>query len=162
MQLTIFTDYGLRSLMYLAAHQDRLCTVREIADSYGISRNHLVKVIHRLVQEDYVTSSKGKGGGLTLAVNPADLKLGDVVKKLEPNMFLVECFNIQGNTCKVTSSCEMKHYLRDAAMAFIASLNNHTIADAVKNSALFLTTIKNAESLHNTNAILLKPKENPC
>ncbi|MCE7886934.1 MAG: Rrf2 family transcriptional regulator [Alphaproteobacteria bacterium PRO2] len=137
MQLTIFTDYGLRSLMFLAAHPDRLCSVREIADHYGISYNHLVKVVHRLSQLEYVQSVKGKGGGVKLAKDSMTLKLGDIVQTLEPNMELVECFNSDTNTCRITNSCQLKHYLFDANRAFIASLNNHTLADTLKNTRAF-------------------------
>lgn len=137
MQLTIFTDYGLRSLMFLAAHPDRLCSAREIADHYGISYNHLVKVTHRLSQLGYVQSVKGKGGGLKLAKDPATLKLGDIVKALEPNMELVECFNPGTNTCRITNSCQLKHYLSDAKKAFLASLNSHTLTDTLNNANTF-------------------------
>lgn len=131
MQLTIFTDYGLRSLMFLAAHPDRLCSIREIADYYGISYNHLVKVAHRLSQLGYVQSVKGKGGGIRLAKHTLTLKLGDLIKALEPDMDIVECFNRDTNTCRITNSCRLKHYLFDAQRAFIASLNDHTLADTV-------------------------------
>lgn len=137
MQLTVFTDYGLRSLMYLAAHPDRLCSVKEIAEHYGISRNHLVKVVHRLAQLEYIISSKGKGGGIRLAHDPCTLKLGDLVRALEPNMNVVECFDRETNTCRIISGCQLKHFLFDASQAFINSLNMHTLADAVKNKDLF-------------------------
>jgi Rrf2 family nitric oxide-sensitive transcriptional repressor len=137
MQLTIFTDYGLRSLMYLAAHTDRRCSVREIAEHYGISRNHLVKVVHHLAQLGYIDSSKGKGGGVKLAHRADKLKLGDLVRALEPNMDIVECFNKDTNTCRIASACQLKHYLFDAKQAFLASLNNHTLADTVKHKKLF-------------------------
>ena len=137
MQLTQFTDYGLRSLMYLAAYPDRLCSVREIAEHYAISRNHLVKVGHRLAQLGYITSSKGKGGGVRLAHNPKNLRLGDLVLALEPNMHLVECFNRETNTCTVISICTMKHFLADASRDFIKALNQHTLADAVIDKKLF-------------------------
>ncbi|MGZ9097345.1 MAG: Rrf2 family transcriptional regulator [Micavibrio sp.] len=131
MQLTIFTDYGLRSLMYLAAQPDRLCSIREIADHYGVSYNHLVKVAHRLSQLGYVLSVKGRGGGLKLAKDTLTLKLGDLIQTLEPNMDIVECFNRDMNTCRITNSCRLKHYLFDAKGAFVASLNNHTLADTI-------------------------------
>lgn len=137
MQLTVFTDYGLRSLMYLAANPKKLCSVREISDHYGISRNHLVKVVHRLAQLGYIQSSKGKGGGIRLAHAPETLRLGDVVRTLEPNMHLVECFDAATNRCTVTNACRLKHYLMRANTAFIDSLNSHTLADAVKGAALF-------------------------
>lgn len=142
MQLTIFTDYGLRSLMYLAAHPDRRCSVREIAEHYGISRNHLAKIVHRLAQLGYIDSSKGKRGGIKIA-QPADaLKLGDVVRVLEQNMDIAECFNKDTNTCRIASACQLKHYLFDAKQAFLASLDKHTLADAVRDKSLFLIHIK--------------------
>lgn len=138
MQLTMFTDYGLRTLMFLAAQPDRVSSVREISGHYGISRNHLVKVVHRLSQLGYVASSKGKGGGIVLAEGAHDLRIGDLVRSLEPNMDLVECFNRDTNTCTVISACRLKHYLFDANEAFIRSLNAHTLADAVGEPGLFL------------------------
>lgn len=136
MQLTIFTDYALRSLMYLAGHPDQLCNVKEIAEHYGISRHHLVKVVHRLGQLDYIVSTKGKGGGIRLARAPEDLKLGDLVKALEPHMDLVECFDRERNGCRISMNCQLKHYLWDAAQAFINSLNRYTLADTIKNKDL--------------------------
>lgn len=137
MQLTIFTDYGLRTLMYLAAKPEVIVSVREISDHYGISYNHLVKVVHKLSQIGLIASAKGKGGGLKLAVQPHTLRLGDLVRMLEPNMDLVECFNKEKNQCRITSSCTLKHYLFDAGKAFIDSLNHHTLADAVADKTLF-------------------------
>lgn len=136
MQLTIFTDYGLRSLMYLAAQPDKLCNVREIADYYGISRNHLVKVVHRLSQLGYITGTKGKGGGISLSFASDKLRLGDLVRDLEPNMNIVECFDKETNTCRVTGSCQLKHFLYEANKAFITSLNQYTLADAVRSRTL--------------------------
>lgn len=135
MQLTVFTDYGLRSLMYLATNPKKKCSVREVAEHYGISRNHLVKVVHRLAQLGYITSSKGKGGGIQIAQDAEALRLGDLVCKLEPNMYLVECFDLKTSTCTVVNSCRLKHYLVDANIAFIDSLNRYTLADAVANSS---------------------------
>jgi Rrf2 family nitric oxide-sensitive transcriptional repressor len=137
MQLTIFTDYGLRALMYLAARPEKTCSVREISDHYGISYNHLVKVVHKLSQTGLIVSSKGKGGGLRLAVRPDTLRLGDLVRMLEPNMNLVECFDHERNRCRITAACTLKHYLFDAGAAFIDNLNRHTLADAVTDKALF-------------------------
>jgi len=129
MQLTIFTDYGLRSLMYLALQPDRLCSVREISEYYGISRNHLVKVVHRLSQLEYIITIKGKGGGIRLAKDAGILRIGDLVQKLEPHMNMVECFSKETNTCKITHSCKLKYYLFNANQSFIDTLNKHTLAD---------------------------------
>ena len=133
MQLTIFTDYGLRVLMFAASHPDRLCSVREISEYYGISFNHLVKVVHRLAQLGHIKSFKGKGGGIQLATSAESLYLGDLIRALEPNMDLVECFDRDTNTCRITNTCQLKHYLFDARQAFINALNQHTLADTVKN-----------------------------
>lgn len=130
MQLTLFTDYALRSLMYLAGNPERLASVKEISEHYGISRNHLVKVAHRLATLGFIESSKGKGGGLRLAQEPEHMKLGDIVRVLE-NLDIVECFDREKNTCRISDFCRLKHYLSDASAAFIASLNKHTLADAV-------------------------------
>lgn len=137
MQLTIFTDYGLRTLMYLAAYPERRCSVREVSEHYGISRNHLVKVVHYLSQLGYIDSSKGKGGGIRLAKPAELLRIGDLVRELEPHMQLVECFDKDTNTCRISNGCQLKHFLAEAKDAFINSLNRYTLADAVRNKELF-------------------------
>ena len=138
MQLTFFTDYGLRTLIYLAAFPDRRCSVREISAYYDISRNHLVKVVHRLAQLDYITSAKGKGGGLFLVKSTLSLPLGDLVLSLEKNMDIVECFNTETNRCRITEACQLKHFIYEANAAFIASLNTRTLADCVLPEDVFL------------------------
>ncbi len=122
--------------MYLAAHPDRFSSVREVAEYYGISRNHLVKVAHKLVQLGYIESSKGKGGGIRLAHAPQTLRLGDLVRHLEP-LNLVECFDKKTNTCRIIHSCQLKHYLFEARQSFVTVLDQYTLADTVKNKSLF-------------------------
>lgn len=137
MQLTVFTDFGLRGLMFLAAQPDQRSSVKEIADHYNISYNHLVKVAHKLSQLGYVYGTKGKGGGMQLAKSADKLKLGDLVRALEPNMDIVECFNRDKNTCRITKGCQLKHYLMEANNAFIATLNKHSLADISRDKSLF-------------------------
>lgn len=132
MQLTNFTDYGLRCLIYLAVHHDKLSTVKEISECYGISRNHLVKVVHRLSQLRLIESNKGKGGGIRLACDTENLGLGDIINMLEASMNLVECFNLDTNTCKIAHICQLRHYLKEAGQSFINVLNKYTLADAAK------------------------------
>ncbi|MFA5592885.1 MAG: Rrf2 family transcriptional regulator [Micavibrio sp.] len=139
MQLTIFTDYGLRVLMYLAARPGQTCNVREIAGYYGISRNHLVKVAHRLAQSGLVVSAKGRGGGLRLAGSAGTMRLGDLVRMLEPHMKLVECFDKDTNRCRITESCGLRHFLSDANAAFIESLNRNTLEDTLAPPPSFLS-----------------------
>ncbi|HMZ51139.1 MAG TPA: Rrf2 family transcriptional regulator, partial [Candidatus Sumerlaeota bacterium] len=86
----MFTDFGLRTLMFVAANPGRLCSVKEISGAYGISRNHLVKVVHRLGQLNYVETVKGRGGGIRLARPAEEMRLGDLIQTLEANMILVE------------------------------------------------------------------------
>lgn len=131
MQLTRFTDYGLRTLMYLASRSDRLSNVKEIADYYDISYSHLVKVVHRLSQLSHIETVKGKGGGICIAKGSNKLRLGDLVSELEPNMNMVECFDSTTNTCRITESCQFKHFLFNARQSFIDDLNRHTLADTV-------------------------------
>ncbi len=137
MQLTSFTDYGLRTLMYLCAHSDRLSSVKEISEHYGISRNHLVKVVHRLAQLSYIETTKGKGGGIKIAANTEKQGLGDLIAALEPHMNIVECFDVKTNTCRITGTCQLKHYLFDATKDFITSMNKYTLADCVQNKVFF-------------------------
>ncbi|HJD61727.1 MAG TPA: Rrf2 family transcriptional regulator [Rickettsia endosymbiont of Columbicola hoogstraali] len=135
MQITSFTDYGLRSLIYLTYKQEKICSIKEIAEYYNISLNHLVKVIHKLVQLGYISSSKGKGGGIKIAFNPSSMKLGDIIEKLEPNMDIVECFN-KDNQCRINNSCQFKHFIKEASNAFIKTLNNYTLEDAINNKLI--------------------------
>lgn len=137
MQLTSFTDYGLRSLMYLAKHADRISSVKEIAEYYGISRHHLVKVVHRLGQLGYIETTKGKGGGIRLLRDAKKLRLGELIVALEPGMVIVECFDKATNTCRIADSCQLKRYLREAYKAFIETLNRYSLADAMKHPNLF-------------------------
>lgn len=137
MQLTVFTDYCLRSLMYLAAHPNKTSTVKEISEIHGASRNHLVKVIHRLAQLGYVETTKGRSGGIKLIKDTQNLRLGDLVVEFEPNMFIVECFNKETNQCKIIDSCQLKHYLFEATQSFIDVLNKYTLADAIGKLPLF-------------------------
>ncbi|MCC6597991.1 MAG: Rrf2 family transcriptional regulator [Alphaproteobacteria bacterium] len=129
MQLTLFTDYSLRVLMYLSENQDRLCTVKEISARYGISNNHIVKVVHKLAQLGYIQSQKGKGGGIAILKKPEDINLRDLVIDLEPGLTIVECFDSSTNTCKIVSACRLKGILAEALKAFLSTLARYTLAD---------------------------------
>lgn len=133
MQLTMYTDYSLRVLIYLGLQRDRLSTVSEIAGSYGISRNHLVKVVHNLSSLGFVHSTRGKGGGLSLARAPEQINIGDVVRNTEANFDIVECFDGKQRNCPITTVCRLKGVLSDAANAFLGVLDGYTLADVLKN-----------------------------
>ncbi len=127
MRLTTYTDYGLRTLTYLALHPGG-STVREIAEVYGISRNHLVKVVHQLVQEGFVDAARGRSGGIRLAHPPKDIVVGDVVRRMEDDMRLVECFDTAGS-CAIQPACVLKSALREALESFLRVLDSYTLAD---------------------------------
>lgn len=134
MQLTQYTDYSLRVMAYLA-QAEGLSTISEIADYFGVSRNHLVKVVHNLATHGFIHSTRGKGGGIRLA-RPADvISLGDVVRVTEPNFDLVECFNPARDCCIVTRQCGLKAPLYEAQRAFMAVLDRSTLAEAARSTA---------------------------
>jgi Rrf2 family nitric oxide-sensitive transcriptional repressor len=139
MQLTMFSDFGLRAALYLAVHDDRLVPLEEIAQAYTISRAHLMKVVQRLGELGVVEAVRGRGGGLRLARAPGDIRLGDLVRATEPNMDLVECFDSESNTCPIDPVCGMKGALKRAGDAFIASLNESTLADFMPRRAKLIS-----------------------
>lgn len=129
MQLTLFSDYSLRILLYLTAHPGRVVALPEISAAYGISQNHLVKVVQGLVEAELVESVRGRGGGLKLAQSPHDINVGAVVQRTEPHLNLVECFDDEHNTCPINAACGLKGVLLKAQAAFFAELARYTLAD---------------------------------
>jgi len=134
MQLTLYTDYSLRVLVYLSLHEGNSSTISEIADFYQISRNHLVKVVHNLSIKNYINSTRGKGGGLRLARSPADIEIGAVIRDTEPNFDVVECFSKDTNAkvCNIEPICKLKSILGKAMDNFLNTLDAYTIADVIK------------------------------
>lgn len=130
MQLTLYSDYSLRVLIYLSKLKNETATITEISDFYKISRNHLVKVVHRLAQLEFIVSTRGKGGGIKLAKHPRDITIGEVVRKTEPNFSLVECFDEKTNRCVITNVCRLKGILNQGMSAFFNVLDQYTLADA--------------------------------
>ncbi len=128
MRLTNFSDYALRLLMYAAAQKDRLITIEETADVYGISRTHLMKIANMLTRAGYLKSVRGRSGGLALAKRPEKIRLGDVIRITEPDFALVECFAPE-NQCIITSRCRVRGVLKEALSAFLETLDRYTLAD---------------------------------
>ncbi len=129
MQLTRFTDYSLRVLIYLGTHPESLATVGAIASEYGISRNHLTRVVHQLGLKGYIETARGKGGGFRIARQPERIRIGDVVRDMESGFELAECFRPGEATCRLMPACALKPVLGEAGRAFLASLDRHTLAD---------------------------------
>lgn len=123
MQLTRYTDYALRTLMYLSARPDRLVTITEISRAYGISHNHLTKVTHDLVKHGFVSSVRGRNGGLRLAKPPGEINVGAVVRTTEDNFRLADC-----GRCIIAPACGMMSVFDEAVGAFLAVLDRYTFA----------------------------------
>ncbi len=138
MRLTTLTDYALRLLMYVAQQPDRLCTIAEVAQAYGISESHLMKVTHQMGLQGWIETVRGKGGGMRLAHPPENINLGDVVRSIEPDFDLVECFST-GNQCTLSGSCRLSGVLGGALQGFIAHLDGYTLADLLPGTDLPIT-----------------------
>ena len=129
MRLSDYTDYSLRVLMYCAAHSGRLVTIAELATHHAVSKNHLMKVVNDLARQGLLSTTRGRGGGLRLLPEPADIRVGDVVRRSETDFRLVECFDASSNTCTLTPACRLKSVFGDALAAFFAVLDGATLAD---------------------------------
>lgn len=133
MRLSLHTDYALRALIYLASMREPSATAGAIAQSYRVSQNHLVKVLQRLRALGYVTTVRGRGGGVRLARDPAEIRLGEVVRRTEDLGEMVECFNPETNTCPVAPVCLLPRRLGEAMAAYLAVLDRYTVADVSAN-----------------------------
>lgn len=133
MQLTLYSDYSLRVLVYLGLKENEISTITEIAGSYGISRNHLVKVVHNLASHGFIQTTRGKGGGMRLAIPAEEINIGNVVRHTEANFNIVECFDSADPKCPITPICALKGALADAYRAFMAVLDQYTLADVIGN-----------------------------
>jgi Rrf2 family nitric oxide-sensitive transcriptional repressor len=132
MRLTVYTDYALRLLMYLALKDGGLATISEIASSYGISKNHLMKVAYELGVAGYIETVRGRGGGIRLAKRLDSIRLGDVVRRTEPDMALVACFKPIEAPCAIKQCCVLRDVLDRAATAFNDVLDGYSLADLVR------------------------------
>ncbi|MCK7546574.1 RrF2 family transcriptional regulator [Marinobacter koreensis] len=131
MHITRYTDYSLRVLIYLAVQGDELATIQEIADSYDISKNHLMKVVHQLNKKGYIETIRGKKGGMRLHMAPEEINIGILVRETEQDLNIVECFSSK-NACRITPVCGLKSMLGEALTAFLAVLDKYTLADVIQ------------------------------
>jgi Rrf2 family nitric oxide-sensitive transcriptional repressor len=135
MRLTIYTDYSLRVLLMLAVAPDRLVTIGEVAARYGISKNHLVKVVHHLAAHGYVDSVRGRNGGIRLGRPAAEIDVGQVVRLTEEDFNLVECFDRDADGCLISPVCRLRRVFSAARDAFLRELDQVTLADLTGNAA---------------------------
>jgi Rrf2 family nitric oxide-sensitive transcriptional repressor len=141
MQLTYYTDYSLRVLMYLAVHRNRMVNISEIAERFAISRNHLVKVVHNLARGRFIKSYRGRGGGIELACDPATISIGELVRYTEGPPKPVECFEVERNRCVITNVCGLAEVVAEACDSFFATLDRYTLADLLKRHASLATIL---------------------
>jgi Rrf2 family nitric oxide-sensitive transcriptional repressor len=135
MRLTVHTDYALRVLIYLAVRPAGRATIAEIAARYRISRNHLMKVVRELGRTGYVETTRGQHGGLRLARAPDAIVIGEVVRRTEPDFALAPCLETVGGSCVLTPACRLRRALQTATEAFLAALDDYSLADLVQNDA---------------------------
>lgn len=132
MQLTVHTDYALRVLLYLAHFPDKRVGTEEISTAYGISKNHLVRVVQTLADRGYLKVTVGRSGGVALARSPHEIRLGELIRATEASFRLVECHDVASNTCPIVPVCGLKGLLDAALNSFLAELDTHTLADLVQ------------------------------
>ena len=129
MRLTFYSDYSLRLLMYAAIRHGELVTIQEVADAYGISKNHLMKVAFELGRKGYLDTVRGRGGGFRLSRDPDKIGLGAVIRETEEDFTMVECFDPKSSKCAITGPCRLRGALSRALKAYFAVLDEYTLAD---------------------------------
>lgn len=134
MQLTTFSDYSLRVVMYLGLKQGELCTIAEISQAYAISENHLTKVVHQLALGGYIETVRGKGGGLRLVRDPKTIYVGAMIRASEGEAGLLPCLNSAGLCC-IQGSCKLMAILLEAQIALFQVLDQYTLADLLATPA---------------------------
>ncbi|STX81287.1 DNA-binding transcriptional regulator [Legionella busanensis] len=134
MQFTQFTDYSLRALIYIALRKES-CTIKDITETYGISNNHMIKIIHNLSKLGLIKTTRGKNGGILMAIQPETINLGQLISQLEPHFDLVPCFNKLKANCCIAPVCKLKGILHEAQATFMGILKRYTLADVLYNKS---------------------------
>ena len=132
MRLTSFTDYSVRVLMYVGQKDGELASIREVSEAYGISRNHLMKVVHLLGKGDYLDTIRGKNGGFRLGKDPADINIGALIRYTEEDMNIVECFGSKEGRCALKEECRFSGVMEEALQAFLTTIDKYTLKDLLE------------------------------
>ena len=148
MQLTSYTDYAFRTLIALACVAPEKLTAGEISESYGISLNHLLKVVQKLADLGYVETTRGKSGGVRLLADPSALTLGEVVRGMEPELGVVTCLRTGEQPCAIVPACGLKSILNQATEQFLATLDEHTLADVSSSKPRIARLLKLSARTH--------------
>lgn len=140
MRLTAYTDYALRVLIYLTIQDERLATIREISEQYDISKNHLMKLVHDLGKHGFIETVRGKNGGLRMARDPDKVSVGEVVRIMEKDMSIVECFDPDNYDCRIAETCALKGIMREATDSFLGVLDEYSIKDLTKSKSRLINS----------------------
>lgn len=135
MRMTFHTDYALRMLIHVALQPTGACTVNEVAEAYGLSRNHLLKVALTLRNLGLIETMRGRSGGIRLARAPESINVGALVRSTEEDFSLVECMQSTGGACAISPACRLKGMFSEALDAYLAVLDGYTLADIIGNGA---------------------------
>lgn len=138
MELSRFSDYSLRVLIYAAAREGEKVTLSELAQAYRISHHHLVKIVHFLGKLGFLHNRRGRSGGILLGRKATDIRVGDVIRKTETHFNLVECFDPASDTCRISPTCRLKGVFQEATQAFLDVLDHYTIEDLVQSRSSIL------------------------
>lgn len=141
MQLSVYSDYAIRALMQTALCRPARTTVAEVAETFGISRHHLVKVVHDLGRHGYLATQRGVGGGFRLARAPEAIRLGDIVRLGEERDTVIDCHEDGNRLCRLLPACRLKGVLDEAAAAFFEVLDHYTLADLIRRPSRMRTVL---------------------
>lgn len=144
MRLTDYTDYSLRTLIYVAVHPGGLVTIQQVADAFSIPKNHLIKIVQRLGQAGFLHTVRGRAGGIRLGQPAARIRIGDVIRATEPDFGLVECFQPGESACVITQVCGLRGVLADALQAYFDVLDRYTLQDLVTRPAPLVRLLSGA------------------
>lgn len=136
MRMTQHTDYALRILIFVAARPSGICTVSDVADAYDLSRHHLMKVAQRLRQLGFIETTRGRAGGIRLAMTPDKVNIGALVRATEEDFGLVECLEADGGACAISPACRLKGMFAEALDAYLAVLDQYTLGHVMQNRIL--------------------------
>jgi Rrf2 family transcriptional regulator, nitric oxide-sensitive transcriptional repressor len=140
MRLTLGTDYALRTLIFVGAKGGRLATITEIAESFDISKAHLMKIVNRLARQGYLDTIRGKGGGIRLARSPAEIRVGTIVRETEEDLAVMGCLGEIG-FCRIEGCCVLRHALREATHAFLRTLDGYSLSDLLAPGARLVSSL---------------------
>lgn len=146
MNLTVQSDYAFRTLMFLTVRSPKGSTVQELSEHYGISRGHLMVLVHRLGTRGFLENTRGRGGGIRLARPASEIRLDEIVRATEPGFQMVECFEPASNRCLITAPCRLRGVLDEALDAWLGVLKKYSLSDLVEGNPALVNLLNSPGS----------------